>query len=58
MGEPLSIEAVLVACPVCKAWPMVVINPKIMVLAIDGNLRLSKMPILEKVPPIYKTSAW
>jgi hypothetical protein len=33
-------------------------NPKIMALAIDGNLRLSKMPILEKVPPIYKTSAW
>ena len=24
MGEALSAEAVLVACPVCKAWPMVV----------------------------------
>jgi hypothetical protein len=58
MGEPLSIEAVLVACPVCKALANGRDNPKIMVLAIDGNLRLSKMPILEKVPPIYKTSAW
>jgi hypothetical protein len=24
MGQPLSAEVILVACPVCEAWPMVV----------------------------------
>ena len=51
MGELLSVEAVLVACPVCEAWPMVVITRK------SWSLRLTVTSFvqnanLEKVPPI------
>jgi hypothetical protein len=28
MGEPLSTEAILVACPLCEVWPMVVSTRK------------------------------
>ena len=45
MREPLSAEAVLVTCPVCEAWPMVVSFAKIiMVLASNANIHLPKMP--------------